>query len=582
MSKRDALARKRAALAAKRNRLSGDKKDQLQARLASSGQQLITPRKDTDPAPLSFSQQGLWLLDRLYPDQSAFHIPLAFRFTGKLDKPALKTSLRKVIARHEILRSTLQPTDTVPVWRVCEASEIEIEEQSISGPDGEKRLMDACHQQATAPFDLQKGPLFRLILFTLAEDDHVLMMTKHHIISDGWSMSVFMAEVARFYVQIESGTDFNPPKPSLQFGDYAVWQRNWVQSETGRKQLDWWRDRLKDAPSSLDLPTDFPRPQTRSFEGDRVFVELDPSLSAAVTALSRQEDVSLYMLLLATLHVLLHRITNQTAIVTGTQVANREREETAQLTGFLANTLPIRTDPSDALSFREYLAQVKSQCLDVFSRQELPFEVILEELPPMRTLDRPPVFQVMFNLQNFPRAQMPGHQLQLSRLPLEWPAARYDLALVLSERASQIAGTLNFNTALFKKETIEAMAANFQDLLTQFCQDPTITLNAITLGPSPFTGTKQATPANASVSPSQSPELVEVLSGLVGAVLSQDGIAPQDNLFDRGLHSKQAVLLADRISGQFGLDFPIQFIYQNPTIAGLATWIAQHHQGEAP
>ncbi|HSE19639.1 MAG TPA: amino acid adenylation domain-containing protein [Pyrinomonadaceae bacterium] len=429
----------------------------------------------TRTAPLSFAQQRLWFLEQYEPDNILYNLPVSIRLHGALDVPALERTLNEIVRRHESLRTTFAMENDHPVQVVNEArpfrlSVVELRETS---PDqSEAKAARLVAEEARQPFNLTEGPLLRVGLLRLAEDDHVLLVTMHHIISDGWSMKVLMHEIGELYEAYAGKRNAALPGLPVQYADFAAWQRNWLQGERLEEQLSYWRTQLAGAPPLLDLPTDRPRPKFKTFNGADARVNFSKTLSEDITRLSREQGVTLFMTLLAGFSAFLYRYSGQRDILTGTPIANRNRAETESLIGFFVNTLILRTRFSDEMTFRELLAQVRETALEAYAHQDLPFEKLVEELQPERTLSHSPIFQVMFHLQNALTEGLSLSGLTMSPWEVETQTAKFDLLLTMAESEEGLAGRLNYNTDLFDAATITRMANHFERLLEAAVANP--------------------------------------------------------------------------------------------------------------
>lgn len=433
------------------------------------------PSNEVFVFPLSFAQQRLWFLHEIDPSSAAYNMPLAFRLSGHLQVSALQRALDEIIRRHEILRTTFDVLDENPVQLIAAAGELTLTVTDLSSlppslAEAEaERLMS---EEAQRPFDLKLGPLIRAMLMRLATDEHVLLVTMHHIISDGWSQTILMNELSAIYEAAVASRDSPLPELPIQYADFAEWQRKWLQGEVLDQQLDYWRKHLTGAPASLELPTDRPRPAVQTFNGARHSFSLSRDLSARLVELSRREDTTLFMTLLTGFYVLLHRYTGETDIVVGTPVANRNRQELESLIGFFVNTLALRANLSGDPTFRELLAQVRNVSLEAYAHQDLPFDMLVEELSPIRDWSRNPLFQVMFALQNMPEAASQSLGLTITPVDVKTTQAQFDLILDAIEFEGQLHLTFVYNTDLFDSSTIESMATHFKVLLAGVVANP--------------------------------------------------------------------------------------------------------------
>lgn len=434
--------------------------------------------------PLSFAQQRLWFLHQMEPSSAAYNMPLAFRLSGELAVDALQWSLDEMVRRHEILRTTFDVLDQEPVQLIATSGNLKLAVTDVSTlppSTGEVKAEMLANDEAQRPFDLVHGPLIRAMLVQLKADEHVLLVTMHHIISDGWSQAILLNELGALYGAAVAGRTSPLPELSIQYADFAVWQREWLQGDVLDQQLEYWRKHLAGAPLSLELPTDRPRPTRQSFNGARESFSLSRELSARLAELSRREGATLFMTLLAAFYVLLYRYTGAPDIVVGTPVANRNRQEIESLIGFFVNTLALRANLSGDPTFRELLAQVREVSLGAFAHQDLPFEMLVEELSPIRDWSRNPLFQVLFALQNMPEAAAQSIGLEITSVDVKTTRAQFDLILDVTEFEGQLYATFVYNTDLFDAPTIERIAAHFKVLLAGVVARPGQTIGALPL-----------------------------------------------------------------------------------------------------
>jgi len=425
--------------------------------------------------PLSFGQQRLWFLDQLEPENTSYNVPLAVKLTGELHIAALERTFNEIVRRHEVLRTRFEIVEGEPRQEVLDAARTKLEVtdlSSLSEVDREAALTQALRAENRKPFDLAHGPMLRVKLLRLDDHEHVLLLTMHHIVSDEWSKAVFIREVATLYEAYRNGLESPLPELKVQYADFAVWQRDWLQGEGLAKQFAYWRKQLGGMLPALELPADRPRPAEQTYRGAEVSLRLTPELSAGLKELSRREGVTLFMTLLAVFQTLLHRYGGQPEIVVGSPIAGRNYAQTEELIGFFVNTLALRTDLSGAPTFVELLKRVKEVCLGAYTHQDLPFEKLVEELQPERDLSRSPLFQTMFVLQNVPSSdvQLPG--LKLSRVGNENATARFDLTLLLQEKGEELQGSLQYSTDLFEQPRIERMLRHFEMLAHGIVANP--------------------------------------------------------------------------------------------------------------
>ena len=435
----------------------------------------ITPVPRHEPLPLSFAQQRLWFIDQLEPGTSFYNVPAAVRLTGHLDLEALERTLLEVTRRHEVLRTTFAVVDGEPVQIISPPSRVIppiIDLSEFSREEREAETSRFVHEEAQRPFDLENGPLLRISLLRLGTEEHVALATMHHIVSDAWSIGIFINEVATLYKAFITGEESPLTELPIQYADFAHWQRGWLQGEVLATQLAYWRDELAGAPAVLELPIDKPRPPLQTFNGAAHPVVLSAELTQQLKELCRNERVTLFMALLAAFDVLLHRYTGQDDVLVGTVIANRNRAEIEPLIGFFVNLLVMRADVSGDPSFAELLQRVRDTALGAYAHQDLPFEKLVEELQPERDMSRAPLFQATLVLQNAPEQELELPGLTLSAEPVDYSIVKYDLSLDLGEIDGRIAGALVYNVDLFEAHTIERLTRHFGSLLTGIVQQP--------------------------------------------------------------------------------------------------------------
>ena len=427
------------------------------------------PKRTDGPIPLSLGQQRLWFLDRLDPGNGAYNVPAALGLRGHLNVDALRQSIEEIVRRHEILRTRF-PSQGDQAWQAVDPpGPIELPVEEV-GPDVHL-LPQRIGEEVARPYHLERGPLFRPCLFRVAPDHHVLLVTMHHIVSDGWSIGVLVGELSTLYAAFAEGRPSPLPELEIQYGDFARWQRHHLDSQTIENSLSFWRQALDGVPS-LELPSDRPRPARKTYTGSQAHFGLPEELTAGLREFSRARHATLFMTLLAAFKVLLARYSRQTDFAVGIPIANRNRQEWEPLVGFFVNALAVRADLSGDPTFTELLARVRETCVEVYTHQDLPFEKLVEELRVPRDPSRTPLFQVMFALQNAPTGDLKLPGLVLESLPVESDAAKFDLAMLLNESGSDLHGLIEFNTDLFDRGTIERLAANFSILLNGILRDP--------------------------------------------------------------------------------------------------------------
>ena len=465
--------------------LSVEKRQLLERYLKTAGLNLtnavILPQsRDTNKFPLSFAQQRLWFLDQLEPNTAVYNIPDTHYFNGPLNLDALERSLSEIVRRHEILRTTFQSSDGEPVQVIAEAQAQQLEVIDLSQEaEREATAQRMANEETQQPFDLTRGPLFRFRLLRLAEEQHILLLTMHHIISDGWSLGVLGRELAALYQAYSTGQSSPLAELRIQYADFAVWQREWLQGEVLEKQLAYWREQLGGELPVLELLTDRPRPAIQTFRGGAVDLELSVAVRERLKQVGRESEATFFMTLMAGFNVLLWRYTQQPEILVGTPIANRNRTEIEGLIGFFVNTLVLRSKLKAEISFREFLVQVRETTLGAYGRQDVPFEKLVEELQPERSLNRQPLFQVLFTLQV-------SEELKLGGLQLDWMNTRndvtkFDLSLFMTETETGLYSWFEYNSDLFDGSTIAEMLQHFHTLLEEIAANPDARLSELSL-----------------------------------------------------------------------------------------------------
>ncbi len=423
------------------------------------------------PLALSFAQERQWFLWQLEPESAAYHIPSALRLRGRLDVDALQRSFDSLVARHETLRTRFRLEGGRSYQQVQPAVSVSIEREQF----GEEGLIERIQAIVVQPFDLERGPLLRVNLLQLAEDDHVLVLVQHHIVSDGWSMQVMVEELVQLYAGYSQGLDVVLPALPIQYADYALWQRSWMEAGEKERQLAYWTGLLGGEQPVLELPFDRPRPARQSHRGAQLGFELPRELVEAVRALAQREGASSFMLLLASFQALLYRYSGQADIRVGVPIANRNRVETERLIGFFVNTQVLKADINGRMGFDELLAQARQRALEAQAHQDLPFEQLVEALQPERNASHNPLFQVLFNHQSEIRSVTPEVQLEDLRLEgLAWDGqtAQFDLTLDIQEDENGIWASFDYATDLFDASTVERLAGHWRNLLRGIVANP--------------------------------------------------------------------------------------------------------------
>ncbi|MCI0354220.1 MAG: condensation domain-containing protein, partial [Acidobacteria bacterium] len=434
----------------------------------------ITPVPRGEPLPLSFAQQRLWFLAQMEGVSEAYHIFYGWRLKGPLNYAALRQALDRIVKRHEALRTTFAAINGEPRQWIQSAAESVfhlVEDYLQERLNAEQELGRVVAQEASASFDLASGPLIRGRLLRLGAEEHALLITMHHIVADGWSMDVMMHELSVLYGAYVRGEEDPLPELTLQYADYAVWQRQWMEGEVLRKQAEYWERTLATAPALLELPMDHARPAEQEYGGGWVKLELEEELTRELNELSKQQGTTLYMTLLAGWGALLARLSGQEDIVVGAPAANRGRREIEGLIGFFVNTMALRLDVAGAQTVSELLQGVKEQVLAGQLHQDIPFEQVVEIVGPARSLSHSPIFQVMFAWQSAAEAALALPRLEIEKLESPQLVAKFDLSLSLQKEGARIVGGLKYATALFEQATVERYAEYFRRLLKELVAD---------------------------------------------------------------------------------------------------------------
>nr|AFH75330.1 nonribosomal peptide synthetase [Pseudomonas sessilinigenes] len=443
----------------------------------------LLPAPRNQPQVLSFAQQRLWFLAQMEGANTAYNIPIGLRLRGQLDSQALQRALARIVARHETLRSRFaQYGDEAEVLIADPQSGLSLQVENLRGhPRADEALQALVQGEASAPFDLERGPLIRGRLVTLADDHHVLLLTLHHMVSDGWSMGVLTRELVALYGAFSRGLPDPLPALALQYSDFAHWQRRWLSGAVLQQQGDYWRQALEGAPALLLLPTDRPRPAQQDYAGSSIPVRLDAQLTAGLRALSQRHGSTLYMTLMSAWALLLGRLSGQAEVVVGTPVANRMQAEVEGLIGLFVNTLAVRVDLATAPRIEALLAQVKARTLEAQAHQHLPFEQVVEILRPVRSLSHSPVFQTLMTWQNGDVPQLVLGDLRLEGIHEASHFAKFDVSLNLGEVQDHIEGTLEYATALFDEATLQRYVGYLQRVLQAMVSDDQMLLDQVPL-----------------------------------------------------------------------------------------------------
>ena len=450
--------------------------DLLQTTIKNAKEPIAEDQKQPNPQPvlqrarrsLSFAQEQLWFLDQLESKSAVYNIPIMLALAGALDASVLRDSLQEVVRRHETLRTRFETVEGHPMQVITPACSLEmpvIDLSELPGDEREAEVNRLCREEAQRPFDLERDAMLRARLFRLEPRQHVLFLNLHHIAADGWSISVLLRELGTIYEAFCIGRPSPLPELPIQYSDFVVWQRDWLRGAVREKQLGFWKKRLAGAPALLELPTDRPRPSMQSHRGAEEAAVFPVSLLKAVKELGHQAGASLFMTLLSAFQILLSRYSGQDDITVGFPMAGRNRIELESLIGFFVNVLALRGDLSGNPTFRELLQRIREATLGAYAHQDVPFEMVVEELQPERNLSYTPLFQVIFALQDTTSIPTTLGGLDLSRKYISSATSKFDLSMMMSEGAEGLTARVQYCIDLFDRETIRRLLNHFRVLL---------------------------------------------------------------------------------------------------------------------
>lgn len=444
---------------------------------------IVTGRESSDSLPVSFAQHSLWIVDQWEASRASHNFPVAFRLEGELNIAAIEYALKEVVRRHEILRTTFAAEEGTVTQSILPELRIPIafiDLMETAEETRSSRVRELASRDAQQAFDLTKAPLLRCTLLRINTQEYVLLITLHHIIFDGWSLGVLIRELTDLYAAFVAGNPLPLQPLRLQYADYAIWQRERLQGEVLERQLGYWTRQLAEAPALLELPADRIRPAVQSFRGACHYFHLDASVTSALRTLSRQRDCTLFMTVLAAFKTLIYRYTGREDVIIGTPVANRPRQEMEEMIGFFVNTVVLRTDLSGNPCFTELIERVKAVTLGAFANQDLPFERLVEELQPERTLSHTPLYQIAFIMQNAPMGaiRMPGLAISTVEADVD---AQFDLTFELFDIPDSLEGRIVYSSDLFDLDTISRFVGHFKTLLEGIISDPEAAISALPL-----------------------------------------------------------------------------------------------------
>jgi acyl carrier protein len=555
----------------------------------------LRPVSRTQHPPLSFAQERVWFIQQLDPETRAYQFQSLIRFRGHLDLDSLRLSLEAIVRRHEILRTTFPSQDGLPFQVIHSPFGVDlplIDLQPVRAEEREAAAWRLIGAETGRPFDLTRLPLVRWLLLRMAPEEHFMLHCEHHLVHDGWSFNRFLQELLELYQGYVDGRTPSLPALPVQYADYACWQRQWCRGELLDAELRHWKQVLSGAPSALELPTDHPRPAVQTFRGTSYRVELPSDLCAALRALSRQQQVTLFVTLLAGFVLLLHRYTGQDDLCIGTGMANRRWRETEPLLGMLVNTVVLRSDLSGDPTFQELLARLREVTLTASAHQDVPFEKLVEALQPERSPGRNPLFQVMFGFHDspLPALELPGLEVELEEV-ISNGSAKFDLNLIVIPQAERRAPSDNslidgitliweYNTDLFEEATVQRMIGQYQRLLEAVVAAPEqriIDLPLLTLGidyRAPATS-NAAAPAGGRPGVHPRSPVEEAVAAIWSELLSYRRVGVHDNFFELGGHSLLATRVVSRVEALFQVELSLRRLFETPTVAGLALAIAE-------
>jgi amino acid adenylation domain-containing protein len=479
-------------------KLSPEKRLLLEKRISGKSipeksSEIILPRSETGPVPLSFAQQRLWFLDQLEENRTVYNEVGGLNITGPLKVTVLEQCLTEIIRRHEILRTTFPTKDEVPIQDIAPPQAVTIKPfylQALPEKEAWEELQRLTIEEKQKPFDLVKGPLLRINLLRLPDvrteqgiqvPNYIFLLTVHHIIYDGWSMEVLTHELSNLYEAFSYGRPSPLPSLPIQYADFASWQRKWLGGKVLEQQAAYWKQQLAGSPTLLDLPTDYPRPSIQRFQGASLEFNLSSEITNQLKQLSQQTETSLFMALFSAFAILLSRYSGQRDIVVGSPVANRTQSQVEHLIGFFVNTLVLRLNLKGNPTFEEVLKQTRQMVLGAYAHQDIPFEQLVEELQPERDLSQSPLFQVLFILQNPPIVNLELSGLRVELLKQESVVAKFDLSLFIFETTQDLTAVFEYNTDLFEQATIERMAGHLQTLISGLVANPKLPIHELPL-----------------------------------------------------------------------------------------------------
>jgi len=538
------------------------------------GARPVVPLRSRQNVPLSSAQQRLWFLDQLEPGSPLYNINRALRLSGPLNLAKLERAVQSIASRHDALRTTFVVNEGQPCQRIASETILPCDFYDLRTLPGDSRDREAQRLltiEAEKPFDLASGPLARVSILRLADDEHILLLSIHHIIADAWSVKLFFQELAACY----SNEEKRLPSLRAQYADFSEWQRERIEGGALAQQIDFWKQQLADAPLLLDLPTDHARPAAPTSNGGRQTISLDHDLAESLKVAGREENVTLFMLLMAAFKILLSRYSGQQDLLIGTPVAGRPLVETEPLIGCFINTLVVRGDLSGAPSLGEVVQRTRERMLAAFTHQEVPFEKLVEELRPERSLSRSPIFQVMFVLQDETKAELTLPRVEVSPVEAETATAKFELSLGVTQKLEALDVWLSYSTDLFEPASIKSMLRDYENILRALVHDREQRISelaALNWVPRIRAEVRPATACVLTHREFVAPRtpVEERLADIWQEVLCLDAVSVHANFFELGGHSLLAAQVIARARHIFPADLTLRRLFETPTIAGLA------------
>ena len=542
----------------------------------------VAPKVDLNRLPLSFAQQRLWAILEAAPGNDAYNLPFAFRLTGPFDAGALEAALNEVTKRHQALRARFVGENGELIQVIGSQSTVPLPIVDLTKRPADQReavALQLAMEEARTPFDLARGPLMRARVFRLADHDHILVLTQHHIVFDCPSLETLFNELSGFYGDFRAGRDPQLPRNALSYAEYVQWQLAQMPGAELGERLAYWTKQLAGAPPALDLPMTRPRPAQQTYNGARYEFDLPADVSEAVRALTRREGVTLFMTMLAAFQTMLYRYSGRDDIVVGTAAANRHRSDSGRVIGYFANPIALRTNFAGDPTFGELLGRVRDMAIEAYANGETPFAKVVEAVQPVRDPARNPIFQHTFVVQSDAfedHVALDG--LSIAAFPLPRERVTTDLALAVNDGRSQFRAVLDFNTDLFDMETIRRIASDYKTLLEGIVTNPKQRVSRLPLvasaEPQQLLSVSAAPePAQGFVAPRDAVE--QALAGIWAEVLEVERVGIHDNFFGLGGHSLLAVRIFARIEKLTGKELPLVTLFQAPTIEQLAAILRQ-------